>query len=128
MKIRSNINGSEMKYYLSLSKYFNSIEELIENYQYYSLKENFERQIILQQIIYYLIIIILYRLEEGTKLEWPFKQIIVEALKDFEPQETCQLHLYNKQQVTVIDVNGYKTGWWKGKTEDGVRLKFILKT
>lgn len=102
MKIRSNINGSEIKYYLSLSKYFNTIEELIENYHHNSLKENFER------------------LEEHTKLEWPYKIIIAEAVKDFEPQDSCHLHLYTRQQVTVIDLNGYRDGWWKGKTENGV--------
>lgn len=36
-------NSDSVKYYLSPSKYFNSIEELIINYQHYSLRENFER-------------------------------------------------------------------------------------
>lgn len=45
MKIccKHEIPGDAKKYYLSQSKFFNSIEELVLNYQNYSLKENFER-------------------------------------------------------------------------------------
>lgn len=42
MKI-CNTDDQEKKYYLSRSKFFSSIEELVLNYQVNSLKENFER-------------------------------------------------------------------------------------
>lgn len=64
-------------------------------------------------------------MEEHTKLEWPYKQIIVEALKDFEPQEACHLQLYMGQKATVIDLNGYRDGWWRGKTDTAVK-QFLL--
>lgn len=122
MKIRSNINGSEIKYYLSLSKYFNSVEELIENYHHNSLRENFER---CEKVADYCRFdsFLFCRLEEHTKLEWPYKQIIAEALTTFFPQENGQLHLNTKEQVTVIDLNGYREGWWRGKTENGVGIE-----
>jgi hypothetical protein len=42
MKI-CNTDEQERKYYLSLSKFFSNIEELVLNYQINSLRENFER-------------------------------------------------------------------------------------
>lgn len=108
MKICSSIMGSDEKYYLSFSKYFNSIEELIENYQQYSLKENFER------------------LEEHTKLEWPFRQIKVVATRNFEPQDNNQLRLVENKELVVFGKEGYRDGWWKGKSEYGVSLSNFL--
>lgn len=94
--------GTEEKYYLSYSKYFNSIEELVENYQKNSLRENFER------------------LEDHTKLEWPYKQLRTIALRDFEPQDSKHLRLKENCEVIVIGKEGYRDGWWKGKCEYGV--------
>lgn len=34
---------TENKYYLSVSRFFNSLEDMVRNYQLVSLKENFER-------------------------------------------------------------------------------------
>ncbi|KAF5302731.1 hypothetical protein FQR65_LT08473 [Abscondita terminalis] len=102
MKICCNVTGSEEKYYLSLSKYFNSIEELIENYQHSSLKENFER------------------LEEHTKLEWPYRQLRTIACRDFDPQDPEHLPFQEGQEIIVLCQEGYRNGWWKGKSNNQV--------
>ncbi|KAB0802707.1 hypothetical protein PPYR_04893 [Photinus pyralis] len=102
MKICCDITGSEEKYFLSLSKYFNSIEALIENYQHSSLKENFER------------------LEEHTKLEWPYRQLRAVACRDFDPQDCEHISFREGQEVIVLCQEGYRNGWWKGKCDDQV--------
>ncbi|KAK4883494.1 hypothetical protein RN001_006813 [Aquatica leii] len=102
MKICCDVTGSEEKYYLSLSKYFNSIEELIENYQHSSLKENFER------------------LEEHTKLEWPYRQLRTIACRDFDPQDPEHLPFHEGQEVIVLCQEGYRSGWWKGRANNQV--------
>ncbi|XP_060526933.1 protein vav isoform X3 [Cylas formicarius] len=88
------------KYFLSQSKFFSSIEELVLNYQNYSLKENFAR------------------LEENTKLLWPIRQHRAVAVRNFDAQDACQLSLREGQVVRVIGKEGYRDGWWKGRTED----------
>ncbi|KAF5293253.1 hypothetical protein FQA39_LY13652 [Lamprigera yunnana] len=102
MKICCDLIGSEEKYYLSSSKYFNSIEELIENYQHSSLKENFER------------------LEEHTKLEWPYRQLRTIACRDFDPQDSEHISLHEGLEVIVLCQEGYRSGWWKGRSDNQV--------
>lgn len=99
MKICSKVDASERKYYLSLSKFFNNIEELVNNYQNHSLKENFEG------------------LEENTKLLWPFKQVQVVAIRNFIPQEFEQVPLREGMRIILLAKEGYRDGWWKGKTD-----------
>lgn len=43
MKICATEDSDCPKYFLSTTKYFNSVEKLVENYQFNSLKESFER-------------------------------------------------------------------------------------
>ncbi|KAL3276931.1 hypothetical protein HHI36_012296 [Cryptolaemus montrouzieri] len=99
MKICSKTDTGEKKFFLSWSKFFNSIEELVVNYQIYSLRENFER------------------LGENTKLLWPFKQIYAIAIRNFQPQEYQQVSLREGLRVILLGKEGYRDGWWKGKTD-----------
>ncbi|XP_045469338.1 protein vav isoform X2 [Harmonia axyridis] len=99
MKICSGTDTGEKKYYLSWSKFFNSIEELIVNYQIFSLKENFER------------------LSDDTKLIWPYKQLLAIAIRNFQPQDYPQIPLREGLKVIVIGKEGYREGWWKGRTD-----------
>lgn len=105
MRICNTMNSNEQKYCLSQSKYFNSIEELVQNYQQYSLKENFER------------------LKENTMLEWPYRQVIALVLEDFEPHDRLQLRLRAGDQIVIIGKEGYREGWWKAKTKHGVSCR-----
>ncbi|XP_015839689.1 protein vav isoform X1 [Tribolium castaneum] len=98
MKICST-GEHEGKYYLSLSKFFSNIEELVLNYQTNSLKENFER------------------LEENTKLLWPYRQLLATVIRNFEPTEICHLPLREGQIIYVIGKEGYREGWWKGRND-----------
>ncbi|XP_044262006.1 protein vav isoform X2 [Tribolium madens] len=98
MKI-CNTGEHEGKYYLSLSKFFNNIEELVLNYQTNSLRENFER------------------LEENTKLLWPYRQLLATVIRNFEPTDICQLQLREGQIIYVIGKEGYREGWWKGRND-----------
>ncbi|KAH0815595.1 hypothetical protein GEV33_007197 [Tenebrio molitor] len=98
MKI-CNTDEQERKYYLSLSKFFSNIEELVLNYQINSLRENFER------------------LEENTKLLWPYRQLLATVVRNFEPTDHCHLQLKEGQTVYVIGKEGYREGWWKGRNE-----------
>lgn len=108
MRICNTINSNQQKYCLSQSKYFNSIEELVQNYQHYSLRENFER------------------LKENTMLEWPYRQIIAVVLEDFEPHDRSQLRLRVGDQIIVIGKEGYREGWWKAKSKNGVSQQFEM--
>ncbi|KAJ3641351.1 hypothetical protein Zmor_027862 [Zophobas morio] len=98
MKI-CNTDEQERKYYLSLSKFFSNIEELVLNYQINSLRENFEK------------------LEENTKLLWPYRQLLATAIRSFDPTDHCHLPLKEGQTVYVIGKEGYREGWWKGRNE-----------
>ncbi|XP_018323324.1 protein vav [Agrilus planipennis] len=100
MKICCSVVGSVKKYYLSISKYFNSIEELIENYQHSSLKENFER------------------LEENTYLEWPYRQLRAVAVRSFSSDCPDHLSFEQGQNIVVVGQEGYQEGWWKGKRDN----------
>ncbi|XP_074029003.1 vav guanine nucleotide exchange factor isoform X2 [Leptinotarsa decemlineata] len=97
MKICCNheVPGNTKKYFLSHSKFFNSIEELVLNYQIDSLKENFER------------------LDENTRLLWPFRQLKAVTIRKFDAWEACQTSIREDEYVIVIGKEGYKEGWWK---------------
>ncbi|KAG5896470.1 hypothetical protein JTB14_005853 [Gonioctena quinquepunctata] len=114
MKIccKHEVPGDTKKYYLSHSKFFNSIEELVLNYQIDSLKENFER------------------LNEDTKLLWPFRQLKAVAIRNFEGKEGFQTSVIEDENVFVIGKEGYKEGWWKirkGNNETGYVPLIVLR-
>lgn len=55
MKICCQTQKTQHKYYLSINKYFSSIEELVQNYENNSLKENFERYCLYKMAVLILI-------------------------------------------------------------------------
>lgn len=65
------------------------------------------------------------RLEEDTKLEWPYKQILAVSKRVFNPQESNQLYLQVGDQITILDLSGYREGWWKGKIGSGVSISSL---
>lgn len=65
----------------------------------------------------------MFRLEEDTKLEWPYRQMRVEALRDFNAQDAEQLPFHREQIFVVIGQEGYREGWWKGRYENHVSIE-----
>ncbi|CAG9856236.1 unnamed protein product [Phyllotreta striolata] len=97
MKIccRHEQSGDAKKYYLSQSKFFNSIEELVLNYQNYSLKENF------------------VKLDENTKLLWPFRQLKATIIRNYDAKDRYQVSVREDNSVIVVGKEGYREGFWK---------------
>uniref|UniRef100_A0A8D8M153 Protein vav n=2 Tax=Cacopsylla melanoneura TaxID=428564 RepID=A0A8D8M153_9HEMI len=96
------------QYYLSHSRYFRSIVELICHYERASLSENFDGL--------------------NMRLQWPFRRIVAVAEFDFNPTEanqSNQLPLRKGCQVIVLSKEGEQKGWWKGKIDD--RIGFFPK-
>lgn len=60
------------------------------------------------------------RLEEHTKLEWPYRQKRAVAMRDFEPQDPDHIAFRQGQEVIVIGQEGYREGWWRGKCDNQV--------
>ncbi|KAL1517114.1 hypothetical protein ABEB36_000923 [Hypothenemus hampei] len=102
MKINSenDESGGSKKYYLSQCRYFSSVEELVSYYENHSLKENFAR------------------LNDDTRLLYPFHQLKAVVLRNHDPLDRSQLTLRKGQTLNVIGKDGYREGWWKGRTED----------
>lgn len=59
-------------------------------------------------------------MEENTKLKWPYKQLLAIVLEDYEPQDRSQLKLKEGERIVIIDKEGYREGWWKAKSKNGV--------
>ncbi|XP_050296677.1 protein vav isoform X2 [Anthonomus grandis grandis] len=89
--------GDVKKYYLSEARFFNSIEEMIVHYENYSLKENFARL--------------------DQRLLYPFYQLKAVVLKNHDAQDRNQLTVKEGWVLSVIGKDGYREGWWKGRTE-----------
>ncbi|XP_046734889.1 protein vav isoform X2 [Diprion similis] len=87
-------------YYLSESRFFKSVVELIEYYERASLAENFE--------------------DLDQRLLWPFRRVLAKALFDFRGEEPNQLSLRRGCRVVVLSKEGDARGWWKGKIGDQV--------
>ncbi|XP_017779604.1 PREDICTED: protein vav isoform X2 [Nicrophorus vespilloides] len=101
MKILCNMEGTQPKYHLSISRFFGSVEEMVANYQHVSLKENFER------------------LEEYDKLEYPYRQIKCMATQSYHPAEPGRLWFDEKETVIIIDKEE-TDGWSKGLARRGM--------
>uniref|UniRef100_A0A1B6EAB2 Protein vav n=1 Tax=Clastoptera arizonana TaxID=38151 RepID=A0A1B6EAB2_9HEMI len=87
-------------YYLSESRFFRSLVDLISCYEHTSLGENF--------------------IGLNVRLKWPFRRIVAVAEFDFNPVEANQLPLKQGCQVIVLSKEGDQKGWWKGKIQDRV--------
>lgn len=85
-------------YFLSESRFFRSIVELITYYEKISLSENFEGL--------------------NSNLRWPFRRVVATVIHDFRPLEASQLALRPGAKVLVLSKEGDSRGWWKGRTLD----------
>ncbi|XP_043526292.1 protein vav isoform X2 [Frieseomelitta varia] len=96
---KRNVDGADV-YYLSESRFFKSVVELVEYYERASLSENFEKL--------------------DQRLLWPYRRVLAKALFDFRGGERNQLSLRRGCRVVVLSKEGDAKGWWKGKIGDQV--------
>ncbi|XP_014484352.1 PREDICTED: protein vav isoform X3 [Dinoponera quadriceps] len=96
---KRDVDGADL-YYLSESRFFKSVVELVEYYERASLSENFEKL--------------------DQRLLWPYRRILAKALFDFHGCERNQLSLRRGCRVVVLSKEGDAKGWWKGKIGDQV--------
>lgn len=59
-------------------------------------------------------------------LEWPYRQLTAVVVEDFEPQDRSQLRLKMGEQIVIIGKEGYREGWWKAKSKNGVSFFFQI--
>jgi len=112
MKINTCEEDTITRYYLSDSRTFRSIVELISWFSQNSLKESFTGL--------------------DTKLRFPFKDLIlVTAIYDYnpEPSETNMLSLRSGDTLSVWDKQDCPLGWWKAVnlTTNRSRIGYIPK-
>ncbi|KAL0109464.1 hypothetical protein PUN28_014493 [Cardiocondyla obscurior] len=96
---KRDVDGADL-YYLSESRFFKSIVELVEYYERASLSENFEKL--------------------DQRLLWPYRRVLAKALFDYRGCERNQLSLRQGCRVVVLSKEGDAKGWWKGKIGDQV--------
>ncbi|KAL6420434.1 hypothetical protein ACFW04_014438 [Cataglyphis niger] len=96
---KRDVDGADL-YYLSESRFFKSVVELVEYYERASLSENFEKL--------------------DQRLLWPYRRVLAKALFDFRGSERNQLSLRRGCRVVVLSKEGDAKGWWKGKIGDQV--------
>ncbi|XP_015435862.1 PREDICTED: protein vav isoform X1 [Dufourea novaeangliae] len=96
---KRDVDGADL-YYLSESRFFKSVVELVEYYERESLSENFEKL--------------------DQRLLWPYRRVLAKALFDFRGGERNQLSLQRGCRVVVLSKEGDTKGWWKGKIGDQV--------
>ncbi|XP_043274993.1 protein vav isoform X2 [Venturia canescens] len=96
---KREVDGGDL-YYLSESRYFKSVVELVEYYERASLSENFEKL--------------------DQRLLWPFRRVLAKAIFDFRAVERNQLNLRRGCRVVILSKEGDAKGWWKGKINDQV--------
>ncbi|XP_071569037.1 protein vav isoform X1 [Temnothorax nylanderi] len=96
---KRDVDGADL-YYLSESRFFKSVVELVEYYERASLSENFEKL--------------------DQRLLWPYRRVLAKALFDFRGCERNQLSLRRGCRVVVLSKEGDAKGWWKGKIGDQV--------
>ncbi|KAG7197853.1 hypothetical protein KM043_001665 [Ampulex compressa] len=96
---KRDVDGADL-YYLSESRFFKSVVELVEYYERASLSENFQNL--------------------DQRLLWPYRRVLAKALFDFRGGERNQLSLRRGCKVVVLSKEGDAKGWWKGKIDDQV--------
>ncbi|XP_073981108.1 vav guanine nucleotide exchange factor isoform X2 [Rhodnius prolixus] len=105
MKVYERDLDGTPEYYLSESRFFRSLVDLISCYEHTSLGENF--------------------IGLDIRLKWPYRRIVAVAEFDFNPVESNQLPLKQGCQVIVLSKEGDHKGWWKGMIQD--RIGFFPK-
>ncbi|GBP08259.1 Protein vav [Eumeta japonica] len=83
-------------YFLSESRFFRSVVELVSYYEKTSLGENF--------------------VGLNSNLRWPFRRVVATVIHDFRPVEPSQLALRPGAKVLILSKEGDSRGWWKGRT------------
>ncbi|XP_026826200.1 protein vav isoform X2 [Ooceraea biroi] len=96
---KRDVDGADL-YYLSESRFFKSVVELVEYYERASLSENFEKL--------------------DQRLLWPYRCVLATALFDFRGSERNQLSLRRGCRVVILSKEGDAKGWWKGKIDNQV--------
>ncbi|XP_012253065.1 protein vav isoform X2 [Athalia rosae] len=91
---KRDVEGAPL-FYLSESRYFKSVVDLVEHYERASLGENFDSL--------------------DQRLLWPFRRVLAKALFDFKAEQSNQLSLRQGYRVVVLSKEGDAKGWWKGK-------------
>ncbi|XP_075227409.1 vav guanine nucleotide exchange factor [Lycorma delicatula] len=100
MKVYEKETDGVPQFYLSETRFFRSLVDLVACYEHTSLGENF--------------------IGLNVRLQWPFRRIVAVAEFDFNPHEANQLPLKQGCQVIVLSKEGDHKGWWKGKIQDRV--------
>ncbi|XP_041974123.1 protein vav isoform X2 [Aricia agestis] len=83
-------------YYLSESRFFRSVVELVSYYEKTNLSENF--------------------VGLNSSLRWPFRRVVATVIHDFRPLADAQLALRPGAKVLVLSKEGDSRGWWKGRS------------
>ncbi|XP_054717331.1 protein vav-like [Uloborus diversus] len=109
MRVCSSDNGQH--FYLSETKYFKSIVELINWYQENSLAESFSGLHVTLMIPYKKAI---SAANVGGILG------LAEALYDFDGHSPNLLTLHKGDRITLLSKAGNQKGWWKGQIEENV--------
>lgn len=93
------------QYYLSESRFFKSVLDLVRFYERNSLRENYER------------------LQENARLLWSYRQLVAEVEYDFKPDgaNDQQLALRTGWRVVVFDKHSVD-GWWKGRCQNQIGI------
>ncbi|XP_059480997.1 protein vav isoform X2 [Neocloeon triangulifer] len=107
MKVYQKLSEGRLVYFLSESRLFPSIEDLIRFYEHTSLSENFHGL--------------------DVTLQLPFRRREAIVRYDFHPTplEDNQLTLRVGTLVTIISKEGDQKGWWKGRV--GSQVGFFPK-
>lgn len=58
-----------------------------------------------------------FRLDEDTRLLYPFHQLRAVVHKPYEAMDRSQLTLQRGQVISIIGKDGYREGFWKGRTD-----------
>lgn len=93
------------QYYLSESRFFRSVLDLIQFYRHTSLRESYQR------------------LSENDRLLWPYRQLLAEVVREFRPDPSInleQLTLRLNTRVVIISKHQEPDGWWYGRTDGHV--------
>ncbi|XP_077297551.1 vav guanine nucleotide exchange factor [Arctopsyche grandis] len=98
MRVCKRPIDSVQHYYLSESRFFRSVIELVSYYEKTSLVENF--------------------VGLNVILRWPFRRVVATATHDFRPSEGGQLPLRTGSKILVLSKEGDSRGWWKGRPLD----------
>lgn len=103
------------QFYLSESKMFRSIVELVTWYETHSLSESF-KGLEISLLIPFKNVVVTSPVTNGT-LE-PMGRAL--ALHNFEPTADSMLGLVKGDVVTVLSKAGQEKGWWKGQIQERV--------